>query len=164
MIVTANREDDSISLIDANTLQHIADVKVGSHPFGVTIDAAGKFAYTANVQSNDITVVDLATRTIAATVKVGQRPYAIALAKGLAFVTNQGSSTVSVVDLGTRVVIKTIRVGTYPEGIAADAAGWFVYVACWSENTLERIDVGTLGVTGKTTVGDGPRAFGSFLR
>jgi YVTN family beta-propeller protein len=55
-------------------------------------------------------------------------------------------------------------VGDYPEGIAATADGSAIYVACWADNTLVRIDAATLAVTGKADVGDGPRAFGKFLR
>jgi len=102
-------------------------------------------------------------KTLAA-VKVGRRPYAVALASGRAFVTDQYVETVSVIDLKDLKVIKKISVGAYPEGIVADKAGRFVYVACWEENTLERIDARTLAVTGSVTVPDGPRSFGAFLR
>ena len=98
------------------------------------------------------------------TVKVGRRPYAVALAQGKAFVTDQYGGTVSVIDLSTYKVVKAIPVGEYPEGIQADPDERYVYVACWSDNTFERIDAATLEVTGKAAVGDGPRAFGAFLR
>ena len=39
-----------------------------------------------------------------------------------------------------------------------------VYVACWGDDFLLRLDPDTLAVTGKAAVGDGPRAFGKFLR
>ena len=52
----------------------------------------------------------------------------------------------------------------FPEGIEADPSGQAVWVACWDANTLEKIDVETLAVTGRITVGEGPRAFGKFLR
>ncbi len=76
-------------------------MKVGERPFGVTIDAEGKRAYTANVASNDVSVIDIESRTVVGTVKVGKRPYAVALAKGRAFVTDQYEDTVSVFDVGS---------------------------------------------------------------
>jgi DNA-binding beta-propeller fold protein YncE len=60
--------------------------------------------------------------------------------------------------------VATIDVGDHPEGIATDAAGANVYVACWFDNLLMRIDTAKLAVTGEAAVGDGPRAFGLFLR
>ncbi len=137
---------------------------MGERPFGVTIDASGARAYTANVGSDDVSVIDIAARSVVATVKVERRPYAVALARGLAFVTNQYASTVSVIDLASLKAIKSIPVGDHPEGIAADPAGKYVYVACWFDNVLMRIDTDKLAVEGEAAVGDGPRAFGLFLR
>jgi YVTN family beta-propeller protein len=59
LIVTADRDDNQISIIDAKTFTRKSTVKVGAHPFGVTIDAKGERAYAANVESNDVSVVDL---------------------------------------------------------------------------------------------------------
>ena len=58
----------------------------------------------------------------------------------------------------------SVPAGDHPEGIAYDAASGSVYVACWFDNELVRIDAKSLKVTGKVAVGDGPRAFGNFLK
>ena len=163
LILTADRDSNQVSIIDAATLQVTAAVPVGDRPFGITVDAAGTRAYTANVRSDDVSVVDIPSARTIATYKVGRRPYAVALASGKAFVTDQYAGTVTVVDLSSGKTIKSIPVGEHPEGIEADASGRHLYVACWMENTLERIDSTTLKVTGKVEVGDGPRAFGAFL-
>jgi YVTN family beta-propeller protein len=39
-----------------------------------------------------------------------------------------------------------------------------VFVANWDSGTLPAIDVETLTVSGELRVGDGPRAFGAFIR
>ena len=111
-----------------------------------------------------MSIVDLATRKVTARLPVGARPYGVAFAGGKSFVTNQGSGSVSVFGIADMKLVTTIRVGDYPEGIAATADGSAIYVACWADNTLVRIDAATLAVTGKADVGDGPRAFGKFLR
>jgi DNA-binding beta-propeller fold protein YncE len=103
------------------------------------------------------------------TVPVGRRPYAVGLAQDRAFVTDQYAAAVPVFDTKSWAPLKTISAGEYPEGIAADESGRFVFVACWEENTLERIDVNALAVTGRAVtgravVGDGPGVFGKFLR
>lgn len=164
LIVTADRDDDQLSLFDAQTLTRLGTVTVGTRPFGVTIDAAGRFAYTANVGSNDVSIVDIAARKVVATVPVGERPYAVALARGLGFSTDQYAETVTAFDLETHRPVRTIDVGEYPEGIMASADGARVYVANWFSNTLSVIDTGSLSVVGEIDVGDGPRAFGVFLR
>ena len=139
-------------------------MKVGTRPFGVTVDAEGKRAYTANVGSNDVSVIDILTAREIGRVHVGLRPYAVALAQGRGFVTDQYDGKVSVFDLATLQPVKRITVGDYPEGIEATADGKQVVVANWESNTLSVIDAAELRVIGEVKVGDGPRAFGAFLR
>ncbi|HEU0145389.1 MAG TPA: YncE family protein, partial [Bradyrhizobium sp.] len=118
----------------------------------------------ANVGSNDVSVIDIAGRSEIGRVKTGLRPYAVALAQGRGFVTDQYDGTVTVFDVGTLQPVKRINVGQYPEGIAATADGRRVIVANWESNTLSIIDADSLKVIGEVKVGDGPRAFGVFLR
>ncbi len=67
-------------------------------------------------------------------------------------------------DLATLQPVKRITVGDYPEGIEATADGKRIVVANWESNTLSVIDAAELKVVGEVKVGDGPRAFGTFLR
>ena len=163
-ILTADRDSNQVSIIDAATFKVTGTIPTGERPFGVTIDEEAGRAYTANVASNSMTVLDLKARTRLADAPVGLRPYAVARAGDRLFVTNQHGESVSVLDAATFESVKTIRVGSFPEGIEADPTGSSVWVACWDSNTLERIDTETLTVSAKIAVGEGPRAFGRFLR
>lgn len=164
MLLSADRDSNQVSVIAIESRKVVGTVPVGERPFGVTIDAEGKRAYTANVGSDDVSVIDLAERKVVGTVKTGRRPYAVALAQGKGFVTDQYVGTVTVFDTSTLQPIKTIDACDHPEGIEADAAGANVYVACWGDNLVLKIDAASLQITGKAEVGDGPRAFGRFLR
>lgn len=164
MIVTADRDSNQVSIIDAATFKVTGTIPTGERPFGVTIDDKAGRAYTANVASNTMTVLDLKIKARVTDVPVGLRPYAVARAGDRIFVTNQHGESVSVVDAATFETVKTVRVGSFPEGIEADPAGTSVWVACWDSNTLERIDTQALAVSAKIPVGEGPRAFGRFLR
>ncbi len=70
----------------------------------------------------------------------------------------------TVFDLDGRAPIAEIAVGEYPEGIEASRDGARLYVANWFSNTLSVIDAATLDVAREIPVGDGPRAFGDFIR
>jgi YVTN family beta-propeller protein len=109
-------------------------------------------------------VVDIANGTVLAEVKTGERPYAVALASGKAFVTNQYEGTLSVFDADTYKAAGEIEVAEYPEGIAASADGSSIYVANWFDNKLMKIDAASNRVVGKVETGNGPRAFGAFIR
>ncbi len=162
-IIVADRDDNAVSLIDAQSFTRVATLPVGKHPFGVTIDAAGARAYTANVESDDVSVIDIAARKVVATLKTQSRPYTAALASGRIFVANQHADSVSVFDTATFAPLSVVKVGEYPEGIAAGGDGSRVYVASWFSNELWSIDAKTLKVEGKVETGDGPRAFGAFI-
>ena len=164
LLLSADRDDDMVSVIDTATQTRLKTIKVGTRPFGVTIDGDGQRAYTANVGSNDVSVIDLAEAREVGRIKTGLRPYAVALAQGKGFVTDQYDGTVTVFDVASLQPLTRITVGDYPEGIAATADGRRIIVANWESNILSVIDVATLKVTGEIKVGNGPRAFGSFLR
>lgn len=164
LLLSADRDSNQVSVIDIESRKVVGTIATGERPFGMTIDAEGKRAYTANVASNDVTVIDIAARKAIGTVKVGNRPYAVALTSGKGFVTDQYVGTVTVFDTAVLQPLKTIEACDHPEGIEADATGSAVYVACWGDNQLLKIDPATLEITGKADVGDGPRAFGKFLR
>lgn len=164
LILVAIRDANKIAFVEARTFEKQGELEVGRHPFGVTIDPQGRRAYTANVESDDVSVIDLATRTVVATVKVGKRPYGVALAQGRAFVADQYADAVSVFDLASLAPVGQVKVGEYPEGIAASRDGKIVYVANWFANELWSISADTLQVVAKVKTGDGPRAFGAFIR
>lgn len=163
-VLVADRDDNALSVIDAASFTRLAVIPVGRHPFGVTIDAQGQRAYTANVESDDVSVVDLATRKTVATIAVGKRPYSVALAQGRGFVADQYGESVSVFDEKTLQPVSRIKVGEYPESVAASRDGKTIYVTNWFSNELWSIDARSLNVVAKVATGDGPRAFGSFIR
>lgn len=162
LLVTADRDDNQVSVINTETWK-TEHIPVGERPFGVTVDAAGKRAYTANVGSNTVTVIDLARRAVIGSIPTGDRPYAVALARGKGFATDQYGETITVFDLNTLEVIETIDSGEYPEGIATTSDGQTVVFANWFSNSLWVVDADTLEVVHEIDVGDGPRAFGQFL-
>lgn len=162
LLLSADRDSNQVSIIDITARKVVGAVAVGERPFGMTISSDGKRAYTANVGSDDVSVIDVAEGKLIGTVKVGRRPYAVALGGAHGFVTDQYGGTVSVFDAMSLKAVATIEACDHPEGI--ERSGGMVYVACWGDNILIRIDAGIRTVTGKVQVGDGPRAFGKFLR
>jgi YVTN family beta-propeller protein len=165
VILTADRDSNQVSVIDAATNRRTGQIAVGMRPFGVTFAAGSStIAHTANVGSDDVSMIDLATMAVTGTVSVGRRPYASADSGRHVFVTDQYGATVSVFETGSRKKVATIQACDHPEGIQYDDRAGLVYIACWFDNELIRIDAATFKVTGRVSVGDGPRAFGQFLR
>lgn len=163
-LLVANRESDTVSVIDAASRRALKTIAVGKHPFGIALDPKTMRAYTANVESNDVSVIDVGTGVEVARIASGERPYVVALAGGRGFVTDQYSGTVTAFDLAALKPLTAVETGDHPEGIAASADGRLVYAVNWGDNTLSVIDPGTLSLVRQIKVDDGPRAFGDFVR
>ena len=63
-LYVANRDDNTVMIIDLSDNMIINIINVGKAPFGITIDAERKELYSANVQSGDVSVIDLYQKKI----------------------------------------------------------------------------------------------------
>lgn len=160
LVATADRDDDQVSVYDAESGALRLRIPVGKHPYAV-IFHDGKL-WTADVQSDTVSVVDPVAGHMIGQVPTGSHPYGIAFAGGRGFVTDQYAGTVTVFDPETLAVVATLETGDYPEGIAALPDDTGVVVAHWDSNTLVWIDAASLKVTREIELPDGPRAFGGF--
>jgi YVTN family beta-propeller protein len=163
-LFVARRDENQILILNSDILSFVAGIPVGQHPFGITADDSGLWAYSANVESDTVSVIDLLQKMVSGTVKTGKRPYFVVVANGKGFVSNQYAGTITVFDLETLAPIKEVPIGDYPEGMQLSFDGRHLYVANWDSNELCELDTETLNVTAKIQLGDGPRAFGTFLR
>ena len=161
MVATADRDDDRVSLFDAESGRLIRRVATaGAHPFAVTFHD-GRL-WTADVMGDTVSVIDPFDGRLVGAVPTGSHPYGVAFAGGRGFVTNQYDATVTVFDAASLQVIETLPCGDYPEGIAALPDGSGVVLANWESDTVQIIDAATLTITGEIAVPSGPRAFGLF--
>lgn len=158
LIMVANRDDDSVTLIRGEGRKEVA---VGHHPFGITL--LGDRAFVTDVLSDQVSVIDLASAKVIATIPTGERPYSVAFAAGKGFVTNQYAASLTVFDAETLAVLGEIETEEYPEGIAATADESRVFVANWFSDSLQVIDPTTLEVVETLPMPEGPRAFGAFI-
>ena len=165
-VFVAERDDDSVALVDVNAQRVRARVRVGSHPFALLYDAPRQRLYALNVQSNDVSVID--TRNpdrlaVLATVKVGKAPYGAALAADgtLIYVTNQHDDTVSVIDAESLTLLRTLTGFGYPEGVASH--GDRVYVVNWMDDRVSVLDARSGQALGSIDTGQNSRGFGAFI-
>jgi YVTN family beta-propeller protein len=162
----AERDDDSVAVVDLPAGRVRARVKVGQHPFALLHDAARRQLYVLNVLSNDVSVVstqDLDHPAVLATVKVGKAPYGAALADGgrLLYITNQHADSVSVIDAGTLQPLRTLPGFGYPEGVAA--FGDKVYVVNWMDDNVRVLDAASGRALHTIATGKNSRGFGAFI-
>ncbi|MEO9652549.1 MAG: YncE family protein [Roseobacter sp.] len=161
-MATAQRDADQVSIFDAETLELMHNVTVGTRPFGLRFGPNGR-VFVGNVGSDDLSIIEPDLGLLLTTIDVGKRPYGVAFAQGRAFVSNQYSDTLSVIDLETLAHIATLNTGEYPEGIDANSDGTQIIVANWFDNSVTIFDALSLSVIQEIETCDGPRAFGTFI-
>lgn len=165
-VFVAERDDDSVALVDVNARRVRTRVRVGSHPFALLFDAPRQRLYALNVQSDDVSVLDTSDPDrleVIATIKVGKAPYGAALAADgmLLYVTNQHDDTVSVIDAASLKLLRTLSGFAYPEGVAAHADR--VYVVNWMDDKVSVLDARSGLTLGSIATGKNSRGFGAFI-
>jgi len=73
----------TVAVIDVVGPEHavklVAEIPVGTRPWGMALTADGRFLYTANGPSNDVSVVDTTTLSEVKRIGVGRSPWGVAL-------------------------------------------------------------------------------------
>ncbi|WP_198245650.1 YncE family protein [methane-oxidizing endosymbiont of Gigantopelta aegis] len=158
-----NRESDSVSVINTESLDVIKTIRVGRAPFALAID--DKVAYVVNSQSNTVSVVDVVNLTEIKQIKVGRMPYGVAIDRKQrkVYVSNQLENSVSVLDAQTHKLVHVLKTGAYPENIAVDEENQHLLVLNWFDGSLSVFDTQTNTAIKRINIGAGSRAFGQFV-
>lgn len=127
-----------VSVIDGSTNKLIANVTVGSEPWGLAFDSANGDVYVANLGSNTVSVINGSTNQVVTNVPVGFGPFAVAFdpSNEEVYVTNWAvaslthpQGTVSVINDSTNQVVATTSVGIGPDALAFDPVNGEIYVS-----------------------------------
>jgi len=78
-LYVANGRAQTVSVIDLEQSDVVANVRVGARPWGIGLTSDGKFLYTANGSSNDVSVIDTESLNVVSTIRVGATPWGIAI-------------------------------------------------------------------------------------
>jgi YVTN family beta-propeller protein len=106
----ANRDSDTVSVIDVEGKMVTTTIPVNNGPMEVATTPDGRQAYVTNFDANTLSIIDTASLTVTATVPVGELPYGVTISQDgrRAYISNHDSDTVSVIDTGNNTVIATI--------------------------------------------------------
>jgi YVTN family beta-propeller protein len=138
-----------------STSSVIADVPVGTSPWGVAYDSRNGYVYVTN-EIGSVSVIS--GTTVIATVTVGGGPLGVAFdsRNGGIYVANHASNSVSVINETS--VVATVSVGGQPISVGYDSGNGGIYVANSLDGTVSVIN-GT-AVVATITVGFHPWGVG----
>ena len=114
LVASVNPDSNTITLVDAISLQVIAEIDVGDDPRTLTFTPDSQKLLIVNHGSDTISVVDIKEAVQIDQYPVGFMPYGIVNNGVYAFVSEFGLGRISVLDLSTGVVLDYIRVDNFP--------------------------------------------------
>ena len=131
-LATANRGDNSVSLIDRKAGQQVDRLIIGRNPQNIVAVADNCFLCVTS--AGDLVQLTVADRRLTLTERLhigGElRGIAVSPALGQAWITRSLQAEVVVVDLETFQVVTTVSVGGLPRGLAISPDGRRAAVTC----------------------------------
>ncbi|WP_286238449.1 YVTN family beta-propeller repeat protein [Neptuniibacter halophilus] len=155
----SNEKDDTISVIDLNTMEVTDTIEVGERPRGILFSKDHKKLYICASDSDTVQVMDLATKTIIKELPSGEDPEQFALHPNdrHLYISNEDDALVTIVDTETSEVLAQIDVGVEPEGMAVSPDGKIAVNTSETTNMVHWIDTSTYELVDNTLVDQRPR-------
>jgi YVTN family beta-propeller protein len=143
LLIVANTDSGTVTLIDLDKKEAVREIKVGKKPEGVAWIGAGPLAAVTLYHDMTVVIIDTNTGMIEKRIKTAAEPYGIvADAKGTrAWVTNEYPGVVSELDLVAGKVVREIPAGAMPRGIALAPDGKRLYTTEFYTGALNAIDL-----------------------
>jgi YVTN family beta-propeller protein len=129
-VLVTNNEDNTVSVIDANSYKAETVIATGNGPHGFRISQDSKYAYVANMGEETVSVINLDSMKEVKRIVVGDTPVTTGITSNgkTLVVTLFAENALAIVDLETEAVVK-VEVGTGPAQVYLDPNGQYAYVA-----------------------------------
>jgi PQQ-dependent catabolism-associated beta-propeller protein len=158
-IWVTNEKDDTISVIDVETLEVVRTIPTGERPRGITFAKDHSVVYICASDSDAVQVMDPETGEILHDLPSGEDPEQFVLHPDNRhlYIANEDDAITTVVDTETRQVIAQIDVGIEPEGMAVSPDGKIAITTSETTNMAHWIDTETHELFANTLVDSRPR-------
>ena len=158
-IWVTNEKDDTISVIDIDTLEVVRTIPTGERPRGITFSKDHSVLYICASDSDAVQVMDPETGEILHDLPSGEDPEQFVLHPDnrRLYIANEDDAITTVVDTETRKVIAQIDVGIEPEGMAVSPDGTIAITTSETTNMAHWIDTESQQLFANTLVDSRPR-------
>lgn len=126
-----NGTDNSVTVIDTESMEVVATIPVGEYPHGLRPSPGGKWVYVANAKGSSVSVIDTAKNQEIAQIEVGERPVQVAFSPNgqTVYASLSGEDAVAKIDVVTRTVVGKLKTGVGPIQTYVSPDGKFLLVA-----------------------------------
>ncbi|MEM9584365.1 MAG: YVTN family beta-propeller repeat protein [Pseudomonadota bacterium] len=158
-IWVSNEKDDTVSVIDIETLEVVRTIDVGERPRGITFAKDYSVLYVCASDSDTVQVIDPETGKVLHELPSGEDPEQFVLHPDNRhlYIANEDDAITTVVDTQTRSVVAQIDVGIEPEGMAVSPDGKIAITTSETTNMAHWIDTTTQELFANTLVDSRPR-------
>ncbi|MGR3440885.1 YVTN family beta-propeller repeat protein [Salipiger abyssi] len=158
-IWVTNEKDDTISVIDIDSLEVTRTIPTGERPRGITFSHDYSRVYICASDSDAVQVMDPVSGEILHDLPSGEDPEQFVLHPDdrRLYIANEDDAITTVVDTETRRVIEQIDVGIEPEGMAVSPDGKIVITTSETTNMAHWIDTESEAIFANTLVDSRPR-------
>ena len=155
----SNEKDDTLSVIDIETLEVVRTIPTGERPRGITFSGDYSVLYICASDSDAVQVMDPVSGEILHDLPSGEDPEQFVLHPNgrHLYIANEDDAITTVVDTETREVIAQINVGIEPEGMAVSPNGKIAITTSETTNMAHWIDTETRELFANTLVDSRPR-------
>src|ERR1043166_432076 len=158
-IYVANESGNSVTVIDANSLNVVGTVDSlnhSTHDIAVTRD--GRRVFVTNLASGKVSVIDTEKLETMASIYTGRRSHVVTLTNDnrQAWVANISDDNISVIDTQTLRILGTISVGKGPTGMTFSRDGRLAFVSNQGDRSVQIIDTSSHRVIKSIPVGINP--------
>ncbi|WP_437278624.1 PKD domain-containing protein [Sorangium sp. So ce375] len=153
-VYTANYENDSVTVLDANALIKLAEVPVARGPVGLALTAQGKL-WVLHRDAHSLSIMDAASLAVEREVVLpyASQPMGLAISPtgDAAYVTLMAVGKVLKLDAASGAVVAELVLGGTPRGVSVSHDGAQIYVTRFisedSHGEVARIDAATFQVS-----------------
>jgi YVTN family beta-propeller protein len=123
IVATANPDSDSVTLINARSLEVLTEVSVGDDPRTLVFTPDSRYLLVANHAGASLSVVDVEGQTELTRWHVAPMPYGVVTDAQHAYVAHLASSAITVIELATAAQTTLTGPSDFPAGVALSSDG-----------------------------------------
>ena len=162
VVAAVNPDSDTITLVNALTLEVIDEVPVGDDPRTLSFTPDSRSLIVANRGSANLTILDIADPTRSAQIPIGPMPYGVVTDGQHAFVAEFALGNIAVIDLTDYSLVRRLPVGPFPAGLALAPGdqndgnqGSILLITHFFNGQVTVVDLETLSVVAQASTGLG---------
>ena len=158
-VYVSNERDNTISVIDGESLEVVRTLEVGERPRGIVLSQDATRLYVCTSDDDHVETVDLASGEVLHTLPSGPDPELMELGPEgrYLYIANEDDNLVTVVDVEEQRKVVEIPVGIEPEGIGVSHDGSILVNTSETTNMAHFIDTESLEIEGNVLVDTRPR-------